>query len=158
MDDLARLRDHLAPVEKAAEQLAWNKERPWRGQTHVGVQHRVLTVDLHDLGRATALQVVDTLPWAAGALDTGAMRLITGRGRHSLTGPVLPGVVRERLSELCKEHDWTFHMDGSGRLVVIWDPARAPRAATGALPLWVWFWLVGMVAVLLATCVRRMAA
>jgi len=158
VDDLQRLAEHLAPVETGAVRLPWGKQRPWRTATHLWVRGRVLTVDLHDLGRALALQVVDALPWAAENLDTGALRLITGRGRHSVTGPVLPGLVRDRLRELSEDHDWTWRMDGAGRLVVIWDPDRAPPAARGALPLWIWLWLAGMAAVLLATCLRRMAA
>lgn len=140
MDDVARLQQALGPVQKAARGLPWAKERPWTTATHVGWDGRVPTVDLHDLGRKQAAEVVDAVVSLAGELDTGAVFLVVGRGRRSLTGAVLPTVVRDRLVPLCTERGWQLRIPRAGRFTILVDPARAPAAATGALGWGFWIW------------------
>ncbi len=156
MRDVERLRQALEPVARQARGLAWHKERPWRTDTHVWLEREVPTVDLHDLGRKLALEVVDTGAALGPELEAGALRLVTGRGRHSLTGPVLPRVTSERVREHCQEQGWQFHADGAARLIWIFDPARAPAAARGALPWWVLAWGGLVVALGLWVCATRL--
>lgn len=157
MSDVARLRAALAPVERRARGLAWNAERPWRAETHVWLERGVPTIDLHDLGRKLALDCVDLGSALGVDLDAGALRFIVGRGRHSTTGPVLPRVTVAHLRELCDEHGWQFHADGAARLVLILDPDRAPPAARGALPWWIWAWGLVVVALAVWVCGARLS-
>ena len=156
MSDVARLRDALAPVARKARGLSWNEERPWLPETHVWLERGVPTLDLHDLGRKLALQVVDTAAELAPTLEAGAVRLITGRGRHSLTGPVLPRLTADRLREHCEAEGWSFHADGAARLMWIFDPDRAPPAARGALPWWVILWGLVVLGLGLWVCANRL--
>jgi hypothetical protein len=157
VSDIEILREALAIVERRAQGLAWNKERPWRTATHVWEERRVPTVDLHDLGRKLALLTIDTLAELGPELSAGSVRIVVGRGRHSLTGPVIPGLAADRLREHCQESGWQFHADGAARLMWIFDPDRAPPAARGALPWWIWAWLAVVVALAVMVCGARLS-
>lgn len=142
VDDVARLQRALLPVQEAATSLSWNAERPWTVETHVGLDAGVPTVDLHDLGRKTAVQAVELSCELAPDLQIGALFFVVGRGRRSIGGPVLPRVVGERLREICAEQGWRLREPRAGRYAVIIDPARAPASATGALGWGFWLWVL----------------
>jgi hypothetical protein len=158
VSDVERLREALAPVARQARGLSWHKERPWKAESHVWEERGVPTLDLHDLGRKLALLVVDTAAELGPSLDAGAVRLITGRGRHSLTGPVLPRITVERLQEHCDDEGWGFHADGAARLMWVFDPDRAPPAARGTLPWWVILWGLVVVGLAVWVCATRLGA
>jgi hypothetical protein len=131
--DLRSLAEALGPVEPKADKLPWAGERPWRTQTHLWSEGGLPTVDLHDLGPALAKAVVATLAEQGEGLQTGAVCLITGRGRHSLGRAVLPQVVGEALQSIAQTHGWRVRQGAAGRIILITNERAAPRAATGAL-------------------------
>lgn len=138
--DLQRLAEALRPVERGARGLAWNKERPWKPETHLWVERGLVVLDLHDLSVRLALDALDAVVEQAEALDGGAVALVTGRGRHSVDGRSrLRDAVGEALAEVAEQRGWAVRAPRAGRYVLVIDPDRAPRAATGALgPV---FWL-----------------
>jgi len=138
MDDVARLRAALTALEPDADQLDWAAQRPWRAATHVRWEGELPSLDLHDLNARLARRAVDALLGEAGALETGAVRVITGRGRRSMGPGVLGDLVRSRIGNQLEE-GWRFHPSGAGAYVLITDARRAPRSATGALSPWFWF-------------------
>jgi DNA-nicking Smr family endonuclease len=131
--DLRCLAEALGPIEPKADKLSWARERPWRTQTHLWSEGGLPTVDLHDLGPALAKAVVATLAEQGEGLQTGAVCLITGRGRHSLGRAVLPQVVGEALQGIAQTHGWRVRQGAAGRIILITNERAAPRAATGAL-------------------------
>lgn len=139
MDDVEWLRESLAEVEEGARLLRWAAERPWRVQSHVRWAGDLPEVDLHDLDARHARDAVRAV--AAVRLDTGAVRFVTGRGRHSVgPGGVLGGVVRSELKKLIQQHDWQFRPAGPARWVLLTNREKAPAAATGDLG---WgFWIL----------------
>ena len=138
MEELHRVRSSLAEVARRSRDLPWGKERPWRPETHVGVEGGIVVVDLHDLsvrlGVMATEQVLDT------ELDGGAVVFITGRGRHSVGPSRLRQAVLDRLLEQAGERGWQVRPQGPGRVLVVTDPERAPATAAGRLP--ALFWLV----------------
>ena len=113
-------------------------------------------IDLHDLNVRVARSAVHQAIQVAPDISTGAICLVTGRGRHSMGPPALRGMVASELRKACKAHDKWRHRPGhAGRWMLISDPARAPRIATGelgplfwigillfvALAFWALFWL-----------------
>lgn len=147
--DLIRLRERLRPVEDGAADLPWARERPWRGETHTWVEGDLLVVDLHDLDVATSRQVLRAVESEAPHLASGAVAFVTGRGRHSLGPGVLHEVMRRELALLRRRHGWGHVPAGSGRQVLVLDPARAPGRVTGRLP-WA-FWAGVLVFLALTT-------
>lgn len=138
-EDLRRLSDALAPIEPKADKLPWAAERPWRTDSHIWQEGGVPTVDLHDLGPALARQIVAILAEEGEGIASGAVCLITGRGRHSVGRAVLPQVVGDALHDAAQTHGWRVRQGAAGRIILITNELTAPRAATGALgPL---FWL-----------------
>jgi hypothetical protein len=131
--DLADLAKRLAHVQESATQLPWAHERPWRVDTHLWTEDGVPTIDLHDLGTSLARKTVDEVAEAGDALATGAVRFITGRGRHSIGRAVLPDVVASALEHHASEHGWQVRGGRPGTIVLVTDPARAPNIATGGL-------------------------
>ena len=132
--DLELLRDQLQEIEKPASQLQWARQNParaWRVATHTTIERGVVTIDLHDLGRKIAQRVVQICEKNGPSLSTGAVRFVTGRGRHSVTGPVLREVVGDALVACCKRHDWGMHPEGGARFILIIDADKAPSSATG---------------------------
>lgn len=154
MDDVSRLREALAPVERSARQLPWAKQRPWKVSTHVGYDAEVPTIDLHDLGARTADLALDQVLAMAHELDAGAVCFVTGRGRHSMGEPVLPGLVNDRLSRAAHEAGWQVTRPRAGRFTLILDGKRAPASATGALGCGFRLWLLFVAAASLVAAVR----
>ncbi|MBN1336022.1 MAG: hypothetical protein JXB39_08690 [Deltaproteobacteria bacterium] len=148
-EDLIRLRERLQPVEEGAADLPWARERPWRGETHTWLEGDLLVVDLHDLDVATSRKVLQVVEAEAPHLESGAVAFVTGRGRHSLGPGVLHEVMRRELALIRHRHGWGHVPSGSGRQVLLLDPARAPARVTGRLP-WA-FWAGVLVFVGLTT-------
>ncbi|RME22100.1 MAG: hypothetical protein D6798_16625 [Deltaproteobacteria bacterium] len=135
-DDLARLKTALAPVERAAAGLPWADRRPWTTRSHVWLEGRLPVVDLHDLGARQARQAVDAVAAVAEELDAGAVCFVVGRGRHSVGGGKLGGVVRGALATHCRRSRgsrprWSAHPGPAGRQILVIDAGRAPASATG---------------------------
>ena len=143
--DLDLLRDRLLEIEKPASQLNWARENParaWKVRSHTSIERGVVTVDLHDLGRKLAQRIVQICETEGTRLQTGAVRFVTGRGRHSVTGPVLREVVGDALVGACKRHGWGMHAEGGARFILIIDPEKAPASATGSQT---WpYWTAGL--------------
>jgi len=148
MDDVARLRAALEALEADADQLDWAAQRPWRVATHVRWEGELPSLDLHDLNAKLARRAVDALMGEAGALQTGAVRVITGRGRRSIGPGVLGDLVRSRIGNRL-EQGWRFHPSGAGAYVLVTDPRKAPRSATGALSPWFWLGVIAVLALLI---------
>jgi hypothetical protein len=142
-EDLARLRERLAPIEAEADELPWAHERPWRTASHLRLEGDLIQVDLHDLNARCARRAVRLVAGAVEGLDTGAVGFITGVGSHSIGPGVLTEVVTRELRAIAPAHGWRYQPNGRGALVLIWDPARAPAIASGRLP--PLFWLVAAV-------------
>ena len=141
MDDAARIASWLVDVEQTARKQRWDSERPWRTRTHVWLEDRLPVVDLHDLGASPARRAAEVVGARAAELDAGAVVFITGRGKRSAGLPVLGEVVSAALAARVAADGGRFGPKGPGRLVLIVDEARAPRAATGKLSLGVWLLL-----------------
>lgn len=131
--DLKRLAEALSPIEPLADKLPWAADRPWRTDSHLWAESGLPTVDLHDLGPALAKRVIATLGEQGEGIESGAVCLITGRGRHSVGRAVLPQVVGEALHEIAGTHGWRVRQGPAGRIILITNELTAPRAATGAL-------------------------
>lgn len=146
--DTARLRRALAPVQAAATRLPWADERRWTGQSHVWDEGGLPVVDLHDLSVKLARQAVDAVAGAAPELSAGAVCFVTGRGTHSLGPARLGRAVSGALGHVARAHGWRHGLLRPGRQVLIFDPRRAPAAATGRLgwPFWLGLALFGAAA------------
>ena len=134
--DIEKLRTLLAEIEKPASLLQWARENPnraWTVKTHTAIERGVVTVDLHDLGQKLSRRILSICEKAGPELHTGAVRFVTGRGRNSVTGPVLREVVGNALLAQCKRHGWNMHAEGGARFILIIDSDKAPKSATGAL-------------------------
>jgi len=99
----------------------------------VWVEQGVATIDLHDLNADLAKRIVAIAADMGEDLESGAVRFITGWGRHSVGLPVLPGVVQGALVRLESERGWRMRMAGSGRYVLIVNEQLAPRSALGGM-------------------------
>lgn len=130
MDDVDRLREALSEVETSARMLRWADERPWTVRTHVHWSGDLPEIDLHDLDARHARLAVRASTTVR--LQTGALRYVTGRGRHS-TGPggVLGHVVRHELRKMAESRGWRIRPAGAARWLLITDPDNAPPSATG---------------------------
>jgi hypothetical protein len=134
--DIDRIRDLLKEIEAPAGQLQWarqNPEQAWKVAFHTTVERGVVTVDLHSLGQKLARRILQLCEGVGPQLDAGAIRFVTGRGRHSATGPVLRQIVGEGLIAQCKRNGWSMHAEGGARFILIIDPEKAPATATGKL-------------------------
>jgi hypothetical protein len=151
MDEVARYRKLLRPVEDEAKGQRWANERPWHTKTHVWNEDGVVVVDLHDLGAGIARKAVQLLLDVPA--ERGAIVLIHGRGRHSVgASQVLRNVVHKELKLACGERaDWSFRMVGAGRTAWISDRKRAPRSVTGEWGLGTWVWLTSLAAAVAAS-------
>jgi hypothetical protein len=144
MDEVARYRKLLRPIEEQARGQRWANERPWKVASHVWSEDGVVVLDLHDLGAGIARDLVRRVleePAAAGALI-----LIHGRGRHSVgASQVLRNVVHKELKLACAEQTaWSFRMMGAGRTAWISDRKRAPRGVTGEWGPGIWVGWAGL--------------
>ena len=154
MDDVARLRAALAPIEQAATGLHWAQQRPWRAETHVFWQSAVPTVDLHDLNAKLARQLVGRVV-ELHDVSAGAVCLVTGRGRHSMGQGVLGKVVGSALRKAAAGTDWQVRPAGASRWVVVFDRDNAPAAATGALGWGLWLLALAFGAAVIAVVVSK---
>jgi hypothetical protein len=131
---LRRARSTLSGLSRAAQQQDWDAERPWRARTHVWEEDGVLVVDLHDLKLRLAKKAVDLVVAAAPELGHGAVIFVTGRGRHSVGKAVLPEAIASKLQAVVAEHPgWQTRPGPAGRLVLVIDPALAPRHLQGGM-------------------------
>ena len=144
--DTMALRSSLAVIERQADALDWAAERPWRTTTHVWGEGELPVVDLHELDARLAREAIRVV--AEVPLQTGALDLITGRGRHSVTEPVLTQVARSELGSLARARGWQWRPGRPGRLILITDVARAPRSATGVLGTWFYVGVLTFLALL----------
>ena len=142
--DVLHLFSILKRVEEKSKVLRWAKERPWRRKTHIWYESELLVVDLHDLNTKLAKETVhhclDTLP----QFETGALCFVTGMGKNS-TGNVAKNkkVVKNILQKRARKNEsWAIHSPGMGRVVLVFEPERAPRAATGQIS---WELKLGMI-------------
>ncbi len=142
--DLEFLSQELSHVEERARKLPWAKTRPWKTSSHIWLEHSLPTIDFHDLGQSLAKEVLDTIVRATDHLETGAVMLITGSGRHSLgKHGVIKTLVDEHLHELTQQRDWEFSPRGPARFILVFDRDRAPPSATGRLG---WgFWVITLI-------------
>jgi len=131
MDDVDRLRTALADVEASARMLRWSDRRPWTVRTHVHWSGDLPEIDLHDLDARHAREAVRAATTVR--LQTGAVRFVTGRGRHSRGPGVLGPVVRGELRRIGEGRGWRVRPAGPARWLLVTDVDRAPAAATGEL-------------------------
>lgn len=130
--EVPRYRKLLGAVQKAATDQPWSKERPWRTSTHVGEEHGVVVVDLHDLKAALAKRAVklclDATPPKAGALV-----FVHGQGRRSRApGGVLRGIVVDVVGQAArKQPGWAVRPGRPGRSVWVTDRKKAPKSIIG---------------------------
>lgn len=143
-DDVARLRKVLQPFEREATEQPWAKERPWTVKTHVWWENELAVVDLHDLGAALARKVAREA--VSEPADRGALLFVHGRGKHSMgKTQVLRGVLQKELERVCLEHQgMSFRSVGTGRMVWVSDPDKAPRWTRGVWGPGVWLWMVAL--------------
>lgn len=118
----------LRAIEADATRLPWAKERAWRTATHTRMEGPWIVVDLHDLSVPLARRVLQ----AVEAADVGALRLITGRGRH--TGG--RSKLRDAVIADARERGWHVTEIGPGRVEIVRDPDRHPIG--GGVPIAVW--------------------
>ena len=152
-DPLPRLRAAVSAQAAAAASLPWAATRRWRPETHLAINDGQPVVDLHDLSVALGVEVVERLITASAAEGFGSMLLITGRGKHNADqrSPLREAVIAA-VDELRKERPGlTLRAAGPGRIVLVWDSARAADMAVGRLG-WA-FWAGVLAFVLLATVV-----
>jgi hypothetical protein len=134
--DIEQIRALLMEIEHPASQLSWAKENParaWKVANHTCVERGVVTIDLHELGQNLTRRILNICEKVGPDLSAGAIRFVTGRGSHSVTGPVLRKVVGDALIAQCKRNGWSMHPEGGARFILIIDPEKAPASATGAL-------------------------
>lgn len=142
-DDAAVLRQALGTIQDKARSLRWADERPWTVDGHIWVEHSLPVIDLHDLNMRLARETVRTVTPLSSELQCGAVCFITGRGRHSIGPPALRGMVAAELRRACKDHpSWDQRAGHAGRWMLITDPSRAPRVATGQLGILFWLGVV----------------
>lgn len=104
VDKVAYMQDLLRPVEAHAAGLPWASEKPWRVSTHVRTERGTLSVDLHDMDLPGARRILDLL--IVNRPEVGRIRLITGRGTHSMGEPKIRPMVHERLNLVATALDW----------------------------------------------------
>ena len=142
-DDDVILRRTLSHIQEGARSLRWADERPWRVDGHIWLEHDLPVIDLHDLNVRLAREAVRAAAAAADQLRCGALCFVTGRGRHSMGPPALRGMVAAELRRACKKNpSWDQRAGHAGRWMLITDPSRAPRVATGQLGLVFWLGVV----------------
>ncbi|MCB9796745.1 MAG: hypothetical protein H6741_28940 [Alphaproteobacteria bacterium] len=113
--------------------MPWAKERPWRVESHVWEERGLVVCDLHDLSVRLGAEAVERASEVLGeALP--AVCFVTGVGRHSVDGRSrLREVVLDEVDRVAQAEGWRWRVPREGRVVLIADPSRAPRSATGEL-------------------------
>ncbi len=155
MDDIDRLRAALAALEPEAAALPWAAERRWTCATHVRWEGELPLLDLHDLNARLAGRAVEAAAAVGGELETGALRIVTGRGRRSIGPGVLGQIASGKLAKARDQQGWSYHPSGAGAYVLVTDPARAPRSATGGLGWGCWLAAAAAIALFLWTLFTR---
>jgi hypothetical protein len=138
VDEVARLRQALRPLEAEARQQRWDRERPWRVASHVRAEGGVPLIDLHDLKTAHAKTAVR----AVIELELPAVVFVTGRGRHSLAShSAVKQATHGLLRKACTERPQArYRIVSPGRVAYIADPSRAPAQLVGGGGGWLWLW------------------
>ncbi|MCA9567964.1 MAG: Smr/MutS family protein [Myxococcales bacterium] len=145
--DLQTLAAALAPVEREAASLPWSAQDPWRSTTHLGIADGLPLVDLHGLSVRLGLAAVDAA--LAADLASGAVILVTGRGRHTGGHSKLRTAVLAHLEE---QDGVRVVPRGAARVEVVLDEDRARKARAGmGLLFWLFvaLLLLGLVAAVL---------
>ena len=103
--DYTRIVAALDEVEASARGQKWDGERPWRRSTHVWVDYGVVLIDMHDLSAKVAKKAIQAVTAVAreDGLEAHAVVFITGRGRHSASGPVLRDLTVRRLQAMAED-------------------------------------------------------
>jgi hypothetical protein len=133
--DIDRIYALLEGIEEDAKSLRWAEERPWTRDSHIWLDARVVTVDMHDLNAALAKKVIAVVAEMAQDLEMGCIVFVTGWGKHSVGMPVLPGVVSAALVRLERGRGWRMRTVGSGRYVLVINEERAPATYRSNMPL-----------------------
>ena len=152
-DPLPQLRAAVSAQAAAAASLPWANTRRWRPETHLAVSDGQPVVDLHDLSVGLGVEVVERLIAASAAQGFGSMLIITGRGKHNADqrSPLREAVIAAVEGLRAERPGLTLRAAGPGRIVIVWDSARAADMAVGRLG-WA-FWAGVLAFVLLATVV-----
>jgi hypothetical protein len=133
--DIERVCTQLECIEEGAKTLPWAEERRWTRESHIWLDARVVTVDMHDLNAALAKKVIGLVADIAPELQMGCIVFVTGWGRHSVGLPVLPGVVSAALVRLERGRGWRMRTVGSGRFVLVVNEERTPATYRSNMPL-----------------------
>lgn len=141
-DDVTTLRRKLSGIESAAKDLRWADKRPWKVKTHVFWESEVPTIDGHDLNAKLMKRTLSLVVDHADSLDTGAIRIITGRGTHSVGKGVLGEIVKGTLAPRAADRGWRLRPNGPGAYALIVDTKRAPSSVTGDSNLVLWLLLL----------------
>lgn len=145
--ELTRLRQALRPVETAAKEQPWAKERPWRGRTHVFEEDGVLVVDLHDLKANLAKRAVQATVKLGSPVAGGLVFVVGQGGRRGKPAGVLGDVVTSALGAHCKKvPGWSVRRVSAGRVAWITDRKRAPAQLTGGSGVFPVLFLLGVLA------------
>jgi len=115
LDPLEVLSNVLPPIEQKASNLLWSPVRTWKISTHVRNEGIGTTVDLHDLDVKTGKAVVEVL--IAVRNKIGRIRLVTGRGKHSVKGAKMRPAILEMLRQRQTEHNWNMQI-GQGTVTL----------------------------------------
>ena len=141
----------LPKIESEASRLRWAKNRPWTLKTHVWFENSLPMVDLHDLNAKLAKKSLQSILQAHSKIETGAICFITGVGKNSNIKPAMRNMVLNLLHKAAQKNDWDVQLQGMGRVIIVFDPEKAPAAATGKLPKVFWFAVVGFILLLLGS-------
>jgi len=93
----------------------------------------VVVVDMHDLSARVAKAAMRGIGEVAhsSGFEAHAITVVTGRGRHSSGGAVLPELVVRRFQDMARDREgWTVQMSGAGRVTLITDARRASASVT----------------------------
>ncbi len=104
------------------------------------------TLDLHDLNIKWGLRALEVLDEVA--LESGELRVVTGRGRHTGGVSRLRQAVSGKLGALAEQRGWRVYPDGPGALRVVLDASRVARRPPSLMMV---FFVVALSAGLYAT-------
>lgn len=133
--DVIHLFSILQRIEEKSNVLRWAKNRPWRRKTHIWYESELLVIDLHDLNTKLAKESVQQCLDTLDQFETGALCFVTGAGKNS---PGNVAKIRKTVMNILqkkarKNESWAIHSPGMGRVVLVFQPEKAPRAATGQI-------------------------
>ena len=117
-DDVKHLRGALRDIERRARDLPWagtpGDGDTWTTRAYVRAEQGLPVVDLHDLDRRLAVDVVSLVLQQRGRIGP-EVRLITGRGSHSKGGK---GVLREAVIGALQDAGVAYDDSAPGHLDV----------------------------------------